>query len=145
MNNVHVTADEETDPLKKLETLVSTLKLHYYHTDQWTLDEANLTLTRTHTRTRRSLFTPHTPTSPVPLDRLIGRRVAFVDYGQGKTDKLVDNNFKDMENQTGDWMTSGKLNLDHKLRESMENNILEEKRKLRSPDQLKRLKRTKRC
>eukprot|EP00435_Cladocopium_sp_Y103_P050723 s1925_g15.t1 len=53
LNNVYVTADEETDPLKKLETLVSTLKPHYYHTDQSTLDEANLTLTRTHKRTRR--------------------------------------------------------------------------------------------
>ena len=98
LSNVHVTANEETDPLKKLETLVSTLKPHYYHTDQWTLDEANLTLTRTHKRTRRSLFTPDASTCPVPLDRLIGRRVTFVDYGQGKTDKLVDNNFKDMEN-----------------------------------------------
>ena len=98
LNNVHVTADEETDPLKKLETLVSTLKPHYYHTDQWTLDEANLILTRAHQRTRRSLFTPDAPTCPVPLDRLIGRRVTFVDHGQGKTDKLVDNNFKDMEN-----------------------------------------------
>ena len=71
LNNVHVSADEETDPLKKLETLVSTLKPHYYHTDQWTLDEANLTLTRAHQRTRRSLFTPDAPTCPAPLDRLI--------------------------------------------------------------------------
>ena len=106
LSSVHVTVDEGTDPLKKLEPLVSTLRPHYYHTDQWTLDEANLTLTPTHNRTRRSLFTPDASTCPVPLDRLIGRRVTFVDYGQGKTDKLAGQ--RTWKTQTGDWMASGK-------------------------------------
>ena len=78
LNNVHVSEDDETDPLKRLEVLVGTLKPHYYHTDQWTLDEANLTLTRAHKRTRRSLFTPDASTCPVPLGGLLGRRVPFV-------------------------------------------------------------------
>ena len=94
----HVTTEESTvvtpdDPLEKLESPIGTIKPKYYHVDEWQLDEASYKLVRIHKRPRRSLFTPG-PGCPVELNQLSGVRTTYLDYGQGKTDKIVDFDFK---------------------------------------------------
>ena len=96
----HITTEESTvvtqdDPLEKLESLIGTIKPKYYHVDEWQLDEANYKLVRIHKRPRRSLFTPG-PGCPVELNQLSGVRTTYLDYGQGKADKIVDFDFKNL-------------------------------------------------
>ena len=100
----------QDDPLEKLESLIGTIKLKYYHADEWLLDEANYKLVRIRKRPRRSLFTPG-PGCPVELDQLSGVRTTYLDFGQCRQIKSWTSTSRTCQNQILDRMSFGKVGL----------------------------------